>query len=126
MPVQTNTHMTKNHLRIPCLRLPSHYRFQNLSASRSCFAASFLVCWLFIGLGISTPARSADYGIFIQVETEEDLLDLLSSDEIDQDTFETLTELLHDGVDLNTASRDELYSLPNLTYADVDAILAYR
>jgi hypothetical protein len=126
MTVQTNTHMTTNLLRIACLPSPTQYKLQNTAASRFNLGASFLVGLLFIVLGISAPARSADYGIFIDVETEEDLLDLLSSDEIDQDTFETLTELLHDGVDLNTASREDLYSLPNLTYVDVDLILAYR
>ena len=30
------------------------------------------------------------------------------------------------GVDLDTASRQELYELPNLTYAQVDSILRYR
>jgi hypothetical protein len=72
------------------------------------------------------PARGADYGVFVEAETEEDLLELLRADEIDQDTYETLTELLNDGVDLNRAEREELYALPNLSYADVDAILAFR
>ncbi len=71
-------------------------------------------------------APANDYGLFIEVETEEDLLDLLAAQEIDQDEYDSLVELLADGVDLNTADRDELYALPNLTYADVDAILGYR
>ena len=50
----------------------------------------------------------------------------LAAQEIEAEDYETLRELLEDGVDLNTASRDEIYSLPNLTYADADAILAYR
>jgi hypothetical protein len=77
-------------------------------------------------LAFSTLARANDYGLFLEVETEEDLLDLLASQEIDQENYETLYELLVDGVDLNTATRDEIYALPNLTYADVDAILTYR
>jgi hypothetical protein len=40
--------------------------------------------------------------------------------------YEALRVLLDRGVDLDTASREDLYSLPNLTYADVDAILEYR
>jgi len=67
-----------------------------------------------------------DYGLYLEVESEEDLLDLLASQEIDEQDYETLRELLEDGVDLNTATRDEIYALPNLTYADADAILAYR
>ncbi len=77
-------------------------------------------------LAAAPPARGADYGVFVEAETEEDLLELLRADEIDQDSYETLTELLNDGVDLNSASREELYTLPNLSYADVDAILAFR
>lgn len=77
-------------------------------------------------LAFSTFAMANDYGLFLEVETEEDLLDLLASQEIDQEDYETLYELLVDGVDLNTATRDEIYALPNLTYADVDAILTYR
>jgi hypothetical protein len=77
-------------------------------------------------LAFSTLAMANDYGLFLEVESDEDLLDLLASQEIDAGDYETLRELLEDGVDLNTATRDELYALPNLTYADVDAILAYR
>ncbi|MFC1654264.1 helix-hairpin-helix domain-containing protein [Myxococcota bacterium] len=77
-------------------------------------------------LAFSTFAMANDYGVFLEVESDEDLLDLLAAQEIEAEDYETLRELLEDGVDLNTASRDEIYTLPNLTYADVDAILAYR
>ncbi len=70
--------------------------------------------------------RAADYGLFVSITDEDDLLELLTAGEIDEDTYEALLELLHDPVDLNHAGREVLYSLPNLTYADVDAILAYR
>ncbi|MBW1809962.1 MAG: hypothetical protein JRJ87_17325 [Deltaproteobacteria bacterium] len=83
-----------------------------------------------LGLSITLfwpgTALANDYGGFIQIESEEDLLDLLSAQEIDEDAYQTLLELLSDGLDLNSASRDEIYALPNLTYADVDAILKYR
>jgi len=72
------------------------------------------------------PARAADYGMFVDIETEEDLLDLKNDQEISDQAFETLRELLEDGVELNTADRETLYSLPNLTYTEVEAILAYR
>lgn len=77
-------------------------------------------------LMLAWPAAANDYGRFIEIETEEDLLDLLTAQEIDEGDYEALLELLTDGVDLNDADRDELYALPNLTYADADAILAYR
>ncbi|MBN2498978.1 MAG: helix-hairpin-helix domain-containing protein [Deltaproteobacteria bacterium] len=83
-------------------------------------------CASWLLLAAVPAARAADYDVFIDVETEEDLRDLLAAQEIDEESFEVLAELLNDGVDLNTASREDLYSLPNLTYQEVDAILLYR
>ena len=79
-----------------------------------------------VSCGLAAVAGAANYGVFVEVETEEDLLDLYTSQQIDEDAFQTLRELLHEGVLLAEASRDELYRLPNLTYAEVDEILAYR
>ncbi len=72
------------------------------------------------------PARAAEYEIFIDIDTEEELYDLFQAEQIDEDTFNTLVELHRKGVDLDEASRSEIYTLPNLNYDDVDAILAYR
>ncbi|MCP4446173.1 MAG: helix-hairpin-helix domain-containing protein [Myxococcales bacterium] len=74
----------------------------------------------------SQRAHSNQYEVFVDISTEEDLYDLQVAGIIDDITFETLVELLQRGVNLNTASRKTLYNLPNLTYAEVDAILAYR
>jgi hypothetical protein len=73
-----------------------------------------------------TVAGAAEYEVFIDIETEEDLYDLQVTEQISDETFETLRELYQRGVDLNEANRAELYTLPNLTYAEVDAILRYR
>ncbi|MCO4763232.1 MAG: hypothetical protein KC502_17065 [Myxococcales bacterium] len=78
------------------------------------------------GLLLSSSAFAANYGTFVEIEIEEDLLDLYTSQQIDEAAFQTLRELLKEGVHLATADREELYRLPNLTYADVDSILAYR
>ena len=72
------------------------------------------------------PAHAIPYETFIDVDDEADLQDLLSAGDITQDTFDELLDLLEQGIDLNTADRAELYTLPNLTYDDVDKILAYR
>jgi hypothetical protein len=77
-------------------------------------------------LSVASPSVATPYESFIDIASEEDLEDLLSSEQISQDTFDTLLDLLSRGVDLNTADREELYGLPNLTYPEVDAILAYR
>ncbi|HEY8376315.1 MAG TPA: helix-hairpin-helix domain-containing protein, partial [Nannocystis sp.] len=56
----------------------------------------------------------------------DDLLELNTAGDISGETYETLVELLRRGVDLNAASREELFTLPNLTYKEVDGIIRYR
>ncbi len=77
-------------------------------------------------LAIAAPARAAKYEVAIAIDDEQDLYDLSASGQISDETLETLVELYQRGIDLNGANRDELYTLPELTYEDVDAILAYR
>src|SRR4051812_16107402 len=75
---------------------------------------------------LSLPAFAAIYESPITAEDEDDLRAAAEREEISDSTLETLVELMQDGVDLNDAGRDELYELPGLTYADVDAIITYR
>ena len=75
---------------------------------------------------LPTRAWAIEYEIFIDIDDEQDLYDLYDTRQISEDTLNTLVELRRRGVDLNEATREQLYSLPNLTYNDVDAILAYR
>lgn len=82
-----------------------------------------------IGLGAFGAAPSAwaiEYEVFVDIDDFDDLLDLYNTEQVGEDTFNTLTELLRNGINLDTASRETLYSLPNLSYAEVDNILAYR
>ncbi len=72
------------------------------------------------------PALAAQYDGFVAVEDEEDLVELYIDDVISEPDFRSLTRMLRRGVDVNLASREELYALPNLTYGEVDSILAYR
>lgn len=74
----------------------------------------------------SLPALAAIYESPVVIDDEDDLRSAAERGEISDATLQTLVELLQDGVDLNKASRDELYELPGLTYADVDAIVQYR
>jgi hypothetical protein len=74
----------------------------------------------------ASSARATPYETFIDVEDQADLDDLLASGDISTDTYNELLEILTNGVDLNSADRAQLYALPNLTYEDVDAIIAYR
>lgn len=82
-----------------------------------------LVIVLLVG---AHAAAAAEYEVFIDVASEQELLDLLESQQISQDSFDALVELLRQGVDLQTATRDQLYELPNLDYDDVDRLLAAR
>ncbi|WP_146155576.1 helix-hairpin-helix domain-containing protein [Enhygromyxa salina] len=81
---------------------------------------------LVLALLVPAEALAIEYEVFIDVDTEEELYDLYITDQISEDTFNTLVELRRRGIDLNEAGREQLYSLPNLNYDDVDAILAYR
>jgi hypothetical protein len=80
-----------------------------------------------IALAAAAGTASANpYEAYIDIDSEEDLYDLLAASQITEETFTALLDLLNRGVDLNLAGREELYALPNLTYPEVDAILAFR
>ena len=71
-------------------------------------------------IGTTRLARANEYEEFIDVNDQEDLDDLLAAADISQDSYDELLDLLQTGIDLEHANRAQLYSLPNLTYADVD------
>lgn len=75
---------------------------------------------------LASSARAAIYERAISADDEEGLYSLQQAGEISDGTLETLLELMREGVDLNSASREELYDLPGLTYSDVDRVLEYR
>lgn len=75
---------------------------------------------------VPRPAAAIPYETFIDISDQADLEDLLASNDITQDTYDELLDLLGRGVNLNEADRGELYALPNLTYDDVDKIIALR
>lgn len=71
-------------------------------------------------------ARAVPYESAILIDEEQDLYELQLTGEISDDTFETLLELYRNPLDLNVATRDDLYLLPDLTYEQIDALLLYR
>jgi len=85
-----------------------------------------VICLSAFGILWALPASAVQYEADIHIESELDLYEMEQDGEISEETLETLLELLRVGVDLNRATREELYVLPNLTYAEVDAIIAYR
>lgn len=80
-------------------------------------------CLLLLSPG---AAEAAQYEIFIDIESEEDLYELLVTEQISARSFDALLLLHQTRVDLNRAGRADLYLLPNIDYAQVDRILAYR
>ena len=89
-------------------------------------APIFVVVALLVWMGLPRPAHAIEYEVFIDVDHEEQLYDLFNTGQISESTFNTVIDLLRRGVDLNTATREQLYALPNLTYDEVDKIIAYR
>ena len=75
---------------------------------------------------LPSAASAIQYEVFIDVEREEDLYDLLVAGQISEASFDALLLLHQTRVELNSADRERLYLLPNLDYAHVDRILAYR
>jgi len=71
-------------------------------------------------------ARAYDYRVPILVDDDDDLNELLASEDITEDQWDTLRDLLRNPLDLNKADRDELYDLPGLTYEMADRIIEYR
>lgn len=104
-------------------RKPVLNRSEHRCPSLGLRAALWIVAGCVVGVA---PVAAAPYEAFIDVSSEDDLEDLLATEQITAETHAALLTLLERGVDLNTATREELYSLPNLTYADADAILEYR
>ncbi len=86
-------------------------------------SAALLMALLLVLAG---RAAAVEYELPLDIETEEDLYDLLASEEITEETFDTLVELLRKGVDLDKAAAEEIYALPGLTMQDAEAIVAYR
>jgi hypothetical protein len=89
-----------------------------IRAAAVCAAASLVL--------LAAPARAHPYDAFVVVRDEDDLDELAARGAIDDAAREALAELLARGVELDTADRGALYALPNLTWAEVDAIVAFR
>jgi hypothetical protein len=71
-------------------------------------------------------ARAEQYAVPILVDSEDDIFDLYDNGDITESEMDLLMELFQKKVDLNRATRDELYELPGVTYPMVDEILKLR
>lgn len=89
--------------------------------------SAHLPALLTAGMLLATSSvRAEQYETALAIDDEEELRALYEDGALSQDSFETLRELLRTGVDVRTATREALYALPGLTWAQVDALLAYR
>ena len=65
-------------------------------------------------------AQARVYPVPIVVDNEDDLRLLIQDGVLDPDDFDTLLELLSNPVDLNRASKNQIYDLPGLSLAQSD------
>ena len=100
-------------------------RETNIRASRATRALALLA---FLAATTMGPGRvdAVEYSSPIEVNDEDDIYQLYENQIIEVDERDRLLDLLREPVDLNEASRDELYELPGLSYKLVDRILRYR
>ncbi|MBM7119461.1 hypothetical protein [Archangium primigenium] len=86
-----------------------------------------LLLWGVWGAGLGASRAHAElYTVERPLEDEADLLALRDEGRLPEEEAEALRELLRTGVSLRTASREALYALPGLTWAQVDALIAFR
>ena len=81
---------------------------------------------VFLLLFLAAPAHAVEYEVFVAIQDQDELDELRLNQEIDDETYQALTELLDVGVDLEDADVDTIYSLPNLTREEADRIVEYR
>ncbi len=84
---------------------------------------ALLIVWTCLA---APDARAEPYEVELAIDDEADLRALWEDGVLARESFDTLLELLRTGVDPRTATREALYALPGLTWAQVDALLAYR
>lgn len=79
-----------------------------------------------VALSVAPSARAELYSVPIIVESEDDIFDLYDNGDILEHEMDVLMELFQRGVDINRASRDELFELPGMTYPMADAVIRVR
>ncbi|MEM7136181.1 MAG: hypothetical protein AAF500_06360 [Myxococcota bacterium] len=84
--------------------------------------------WLVVLAGVVVVegrASAIPYEVFIDVDDQAEILDLRTSGQISERTFDALILLFQTKVRLAQASRDRLYALPNLSLADASALFEF-
>ena len=67
---------------------------------------------LLVVILVAARAGAVEYEVPIDIDTDDDLYELLTTEQISEDTFNALLDLYQRGVDLNEADAEEIYALP--------------
>ncbi len=94
-----------------------------LSAPRGRLAVAVA---LTLALWWPRSATSYDYGLPIHVSSEEDIYELYATGELTEEETQRLVTLFNSKLDLNRASAEALYNLPDVTMDLAEAIVTYR
>ena len=82
------------------------------------------VAWATVVFGAIAQGAITEHPV--RVGDEDDVFAMEDREELSSDASETLVELMRQGVDLNSASREVLEELPGLDEPDIDRILEHR
>ncbi len=85
-----------------------------------------LFCLVLILFAWSGRLSAAPYPVAINIKDETDIEQLYRDGEIDEEAKNRLLVLYYTKIDLNLATRDELYELPAMTYTLADEVLELR
>jgi len=85
-----------------------------------------IVCFI-VTLGLISPtAHAFDYSVTISVKTEDDIYELVSSGDITEEEAARLVAVFQTKINLNRATAEELYVLPDVSVELSRAIVADR
>jgi hypothetical protein len=81
---------------------------------------------LCVAVAVARPGHAAEYSVEVLVDDEDDVNQLYYDGEITEEERDRLLTLLLAKVDLNRATREELYELPGFTWQIADAVIERR
>lgn len=82
--------------------------------------------WALLGAFVPATATARTYPVEIGETNEDELRNLYEDGLLSADEFDTLVELLYNPIDVNRASRQELYDLPYVTLSTARSIVLGR
>lgn len=89
-------------------------------------SARRLLALTVLSLWLASPARAREYESEVRIESLQELYDMERGGELESATVRVLEALCQRPVNINKATRGDLFDLPGVTYAIAGAIVAYR